>query len=280
MESFPLPKSKTDVRAFLGLASYYQRFIKDFADIAKPLTGLTKMRGNPKSEWSEIAQNAFSSLKAHLINPPTLSCPHFKSPYILQTSASNSGLCVALAQGKDGKEVVIAYASRQLKDSERKYATLEKECLAIVWGIRYFHYFQYGPRHFAVVTNHCPLQRIKKMEPKNQMIQRWICEIQGYSFSVRHRKGSTNANADALSRCPISSGLEENENCIKGWSIRALELVDISLIQDRDEEIKEMKDYLLNHQMIKECVSSMLSLQKSEESYFITAITSWIMQDF
>ena len=155
VESFPLP---TDVRAFLGLASYYRRFIKDFADIAKPLMELTKKIGNPKFEWSDIAQNAFSSLKARLINSPILSCPDFKSPFILQTDASNSGLGVALAQEKDGKEVVIAYASRQLKDSERKYATIQKECLAIVWGIRYFHYFLYGQPHFTVVTDHCPLQ--------------------------------------------------------------------------------------------------------------------------
>ena len=201
-----------------------------------------------------------------MINPQTLGCPHFKSPYILQTSASNSGLGVALVQDKDGKEVVIAYASRQLKDSERKYATPQKECLAIVWGIRYFHYFQYGQRHFAVVTDHCPLQRIKKMEPKNQMIQSWICEIQGYSFSVRHRKGSTNANADALSHCPISSGLEENENFIKGWSIRALDLVDISLIQDRDEEIKEMKDYLPN-QTVQDCQTKSDKIVKYSSQY-------------
>ena len=65
------------------------------------------------------------------------------------------------------------------------------------------------------------------MEPKSQMIQRWICEIQGYSFSVQHRNGTANANADALSRCPITSELEEDETCMKSWDIGALELVDV-----------------------------------------------------
>ena len=125
-----------------------------------------------------------------------------------------------------------------------KNATIQKECLAIVWGIKYFHYFLYGQPHFLVLTDHCPLQWLKKMEPKNQMIQRWICEIQGYSFSVKHRKGTTNANADALSRCPITSGLEENENCIKSWDIATLVVVDISQRQDEDPEIKQLKDYL------------------------------------
>jgi len=124
----------------------------------------------------------FSSLKACLINPAILRCLDFKSPFILQMDASNSGLGVVLDQEKDGKEVVIAYAGRQLKDSEREYATIQKECLAILWGIRHFHYFFHGPPHFTVVMDHCPLQWIKKMELKKHMIQRWFCEIQVYSF--------------------------------------------------------------------------------------------------
>eukprot|EP00112_Aurelia_sp_Birch-Aquarium-sp1_P020587 Seg534.5 transcript_id=Seg534.5/GoldUCD/mRNA.D3Y31 product="hypothetical protein" pseudo=true protein_id=Seg534.5/GoldUCD/D3Y31 len=64
------------------------------------------------------------------------------------------------------------------------------------------------------------------------MIQRWICEIQGYSFNVKHRAGAANGNADALSRCPISSELSESENCDNRWDITALELVDISSLQD------------------------------------------------
>ena len=82
------------------------------------------------------------------------------------------------------------------------------------------------------------------MKTKNQMIQRWICEIQGYSFNVKHRAGSTNGNADALSRCPISSDLSESEHCDSRWDIAALESVEISSRQDEDKEMKEMKDFL------------------------------------
>ena len=118
VEDFPIPTNRTEVRAFLGLASYYRRFIKDFADIAKPLTELTKTKTNCKFEWSEEAQNAFGVLKSRLINSPVLKCPDFKRPLILQTDASNYGIGVVLAQERDGEEIVIAYASRQLKDSE------------------------------------------------------------------------------------------------------------------------------------------------------------------
>ena len=84
-----------------------------------------------------------------------------------------------------------------------------------MWGIKYFHYYLHGQLHFTIVTDHCPLQWIKWMQPKNEMIKRWICEIRGYSFSVQHRQRARNGNADALSRCPISSELEEKEKCMK-----------------------------------------------------------------
>ena len=268
VKDFPIPKSKTDVRAFLGLASYYRRFIKDFAEIAKPLTELTKTKNNCKFEWCEKTQNAFELLKSRLLNPPILRCPDFKCPFILQTDASNYGLGVVLAQERDGEEIVIAYASRQLKESERKYATIQKECLAIVWGIKYFHYFLFGQPHFTIITDHCPLQWIKKMEPKSQMIQRWICEIQGYSFSVQHRNGTANANADALSRCPITSELEEDETCMKSWDIGALELVDVTQLQDSDEEIKELKDYLSDG-TLPECSASKNKIKKYAPQYLL-----------
>eukprot|EP00795_Rhopilema_esculentum_P017524 gene17524-9148_t len=146
----------------------------------------------------------------------------------------------------NNKEVVIAYASRQLRPSELKYATIQKECLAIVWGIKHFHYYLYGQPSFSVITDHCPLQWIKRMQAKNQMIQRWICELQGYSFNVLHRSGKSNGNADALSRCPITSSLEDTESCIKSWDVAVLDAVDVSGLQDEEQEMKEMKDYLSN----------------------------------
>ena len=107
----PIPKSNTDIRAFLGLASYYRRFIKDIAEIAKSLTELTKTKNNCKFEWCEKTQNIFELLKSRLLNPPILKCPDFKCPLILQTDASNYGLGVVLAQERDGEEIVIEYAS-------------------------------------------------------------------------------------------------------------------------------------------------------------------------
>ena len=203
-----------------------------------------------------------------MINPTVLRYPDFKCLFILQTDASNYGLGVLLVQERDGEEIVIAYASRQLQENERKYATIQKERLAIVWGIKYFHYFLYGQPHFTGAMDHCPLQWIKKMVPKSHIIQRWIYEIQGYSFSVHHRKGIANINADALSRCPIMSQLEEDETCIKSWQIVALELVDVSQLQDSDEETKQLKDYLLDGTLL-ECSANKNKIKKYANQYLL-----------
>ena len=249
VRNFPTPVNKTEVRAFLGVASYYRRFIENFAGIAKPLTELTKTKGNLCFVWKSEAEAEFNKLKDLLTQAPILGCPDYKSPFILQTDASINGIGVVLAQMQQGKEVVIAYASRQLKPSEVKYAAIQKECLALVWGIKHFHYYLCGQPSFTVITDHCLLQWIKRMQPKNQMIQRWICELQGYSFTVSHRAGKPNGNADALSRCPISSNLDESENCSKSWDIAVLDAVDISDKQDSDRDIKELKDFLADWTM-------------------------------
>ena len=268
VKNFPIPRNRTEVRAFLGLASYYRRFIQDFATIAKPLTELTKTKGNSLFSWTQEADIAFAKLKNLLIQAPILGCPDYKSPFIVQTDASNHGIGVVLAQNQKGKEVVIAYASRQLRPSEIKYAAIQKECLAIVWGIKHFHYYLYGQPNFTVITDHCPLQWIKRMQPKNQMIQRWICELQGYSFTVSHRAGKSNGNADALSRCPISSNLDELESCSKSWDVAILDAVDISDQQDSDLSIREMKDFLANEKLPKD-LDSRKKVEYFSDNYFL-----------
>ena len=106
------------------------------------------------------------------------------------------------------------------------------------------------------------------MEPMSQMIQRWKCEIQGYSFSVHNRKGTANVNADALSQCAITSDLEENEICMKSWDIGALELFDVIKLQDSEEEIKELKDYLSDG-TLPECSASKNKIKKYLPQYLL-----------
>ena len=106
------------------------------------------------------------------------------------------------------------------------------------------------------------------MQPKNQMIQRWICELQGYSFTVCHRTGKSSRKADALSRCPIFSTLDELQSCSKSWEVAILDIVDVSDQQNSDLSIREMKDFLANKKFLED-IDSRKTAEYFSEDYFL-----------
>ena len=118
------PTSVREVRSFIGLCSYYRRFVKDFGKIAKPLHKLTKK--DARFKWAGDCQSAFDQLKSILINAPILAFPDFSTPFILDTDASDMTIGAVLSQIQDGSERVIAYASRTLGKTERKYCVTKK----------------------------------------------------------------------------------------------------------------------------------------------------------
>ena len=133
ISSFPKPGTKTAVRAFLGLAGYYRRFIPDFASVAAPLTDLTKKSVPNSGVWNEGCQRAFETLKKALISEPVLSSPDVSNTFIVQTDAnSDRGVGAVLSQvQEDGQEHPVGYYSRKLLAREQRYSTIEMECLAI-----------------------------------------------------------------------------------------------------------------------------------------------------
>src|SRR5262249_24118346 len=152
IKDFPKPTDVTDVRAALGLFSYYRKFVKNFSKIAAPLTELLKKE--TPFHWDDEQQNAFDHLKKCLMNAPTLQYPDFERPFVLYTDASGTGLGAVLSQkDDDNKERVIAYASRSLNKAERNYGITDKECLAIIWAVKHFEQYL-GLLPFQVVTDH------------------------------------------------------------------------------------------------------------------------------
>ena len=198
------PKNVEQVRTFLGLAGYYRRFIPNFASLSAPLVALTKKAS--KFHWGAPEQNAFEVLQQLLCSAPVLSYPNFAQHFILQTDASDLGLGAVLTQ-KDGlgQEHVISYASRSLSDREKRYSATEKEALAVVFATDHFRAYLLG-RHFTLFTDHSALRWLHSVEPKGR-IGRWVMDLQEYDFAVFHRPGSTNGNADALSRLPLQEPL-------------------------------------------------------------------------
>ena len=154
IQAFKVPKRKKDLRAFLGLTGYYRRFVPRYADIAAPLTNLTGKLFPEKLKWEEQHQAAYSSLKEYLKDDTVVMGPDYSTPFLLQTDASEVDIGAVLSQLDEQKQDrPVAYFSRKLKRAERNYATVERECLAIVGGIKHFEVYLTGVP-ITVVTDH------------------------------------------------------------------------------------------------------------------------------
>ena len=207
---YPLPKTQTEIKGFLGLLGYYRKFIKDFAKLTKPMTKCLK-KGSHVEHNDEFLQ-CFEICKHLLIQDPILKYPDFSKDFVLTTDASNIALGAVLSQVYDGQEHPICYASRTLNDTENKYSPIEKELLAIMWAVKYFRPYLYG-RKFKIITDHAPLQWLNSIKEPNAKLFRWKLKLQEYNFDVIHKPGKLNTNADALSRIKIDLNANEtNDN--------------------------------------------------------------------
>lgn len=221
--NFKTPSNVHELRQFLGLASYFRKFIKGFATIAKPLTMLTKKT----SEWCwgpEQAE-AVESLKQVLTSDPVLAIYSPTRETQLHTDASKLGLGGVLLQQLENAEwKAVAYASRQTTATEVKYHSFELEALAVVFSIQKFKVYLTGIK-FRVVTDCSALRLAWSKRDLSPRIARWWLDLQEYDFDVEHRPGTSMVHVDALSRNPVSiQHIEEKDF--------------INTLQDADEEVQ------------------------------------------
>ncbi|GJS40242.1 putative reverse transcriptase domain-containing protein [Tanacetum coccineum] len=187
------PKSPTEIRQFLGLAGYYQRFIEGFSKIAKPMTKLTQKK--VKFEWGDKQEAAFQLLKQKLCSAPILALPEGSEDFIVYCDASIKGLGAVLMQ----REKVISYASRQLKIHEKNYTTHDLELGAVVFALKIWRHYLYGTK-CTVFTDHKSLQHILDQKELNMRQRRWLELLSDYDCDIRYHPGKANVVADALSR--------------------------------------------------------------------------------
>ena len=203
VREFPQPKDIHDVRRFLGLSSYYRRFIPNFARIAQPLHQLTAK--GVSFEWTADCEAAFKTLKDKLTVSPVLAYPSFDRDFTLETDASVQGLGAILSQVQDdGKLHPVAYASRALNPSEKNYSVTELETLAVVWAITHFHSHLYG-NNVHVLTDHSAVKAILETPNPTGKHARWWTRVYGRGVKdvrITYRAGRENVAADALSRSP------------------------------------------------------------------------------
>nr|XP_043067227.1 uncharacterized protein K02A2.6-like [Drosophila bipectinata] len=213
------PSNLQQLEAFMGKVNYYCNFIPNYSQLAAPLNQLR--RKNVAHLFGPQQEQAFTTLKSHVINATQLA--HFDEnlPLVLATDASSFGIGVVLSHIQhDGKERPIVFASKTLDKHQVKYSQIEKEGLSIIFGVKRFHQYLYG-RKFTLITDHKPLVTIfnpGKHLPlmTSNRLQRWAIILMAYIFEIQYRSTSAHGNADALSRLPVGMDPEfdrEEEAC-------------------------------------------------------------------
>ena len=203
---WPIPRNVTEVKRFLGLASYYRRFIANFAEIAKPLHKLTEK--DVTFAWTNESDRAFKKLKEVLCSAPILVFPREGAEFILDTDASGESVGAVLSQkSEEGDEKVIAYYSKVLSKRERQYCVTRRELLAVVQAVSHFHCYLYG-QNFKIRTDHSALQWLLRFRHLEGQVARWMEVLGEYDFRIEFRPGKGHQNADAMSRRPCV-----NHNC-------------------------------------------------------------------
>ena len=240
VRNFPVPQTQRQLRGFLGLCNYYRKFVRNYAKICIPLNALLKndvRRTFSKTDWTQECQTAFDELKNALLSPPILRYPDMKREFILSTDASGGALGYILGQIDDkGGEYVIAYGGRAIRPDEQKWNTSELECLAIISGIETFkHYLTH--QHFTVFTDHSALQWLMTKREPTGRLARWCLKIQSYHFTVKHRKGSQNQNADAISRIDYSQMPESEQHASKIIELPSKSFV--ALLEDQTNSVTQ-----------------------------------------
>jgi len=197
IQEWPVPRCLREVRAFVGLASYYMRFVSIFAAIAEPLTSLTKK--GTRFKWTEHTQEAFDKLKQALLNTPILAFPYPHIPCILDTDASDVAIGGVLSQVVEGQEKSIAFFSRVMNPTQRRYCATRRELLAVIAALQHFRHYLLNV-HIILRTDHHSLKWLRTFKNPEGILARWVETLAEFDYSVQHRPGRLHCNADALSR--------------------------------------------------------------------------------
>ena len=193
IREWPTPTTATMVRSFLGLAGFYRRFVRDFSSLAAPLHELTKK--GVTIEWSDIHTKAFEALKDRLCNAPLLQLPDFSKTFEVECDASDVGIGGVLLQDRQP----IAYFSEKLTGATRNYQTYDKELFALIRVLKTWQHYIW-PKEFVIHSDHAALAHLKSQATLSRRHARWVEFMETFPYVVRHKKGSDNVVADALSR--------------------------------------------------------------------------------
>ena len=245
IRSFPAPTNQTELRSFLGLVNQLGFFIPDLAHISRPLNAL--LRKDTAFLWSHDQEEAFQACKHVLTEQLHVGAFNPRSKTVLLTDASRTkGLGFALMQydGSGRAQRMVRCGSRALRPPETRYATIELEALAVVYGIEQCSFFLQGAPSFTVVTDHKPLEGLfgKDIgEVNNSRLLRFRERLMPYVFDLKWSPGKEHLIADALSRSPVFDPAEDED--VEHESIFALNVPNsLQLAATSDSSYRQIVD--------------------------------------
>lgn len=242
--NYPKPRTYRDMKRFLGLTSWYRKFIKNFAEIAAPLHDLTAGKSKYNVlKWTADSEHAFNELKNCLVSAPVLATPDFNKPFSIHCDASNFAIGAVLTQEIDNEPHPIAYISRKLRGAEVNYHTTEKECLAVVFALDKFRAYIEGYK-FKVYTDHNALIWLFKKENLESRLARWVAKISQHDFETFYTKGKSNIVPDALSRIPEINLISFDVQPQDEWYLKMLSKVALNPVRFKNWKIDDGKLYI------------------------------------
>ena len=249
----PDPRNISELRSFLGMVNYYGKFLPNLATTLSPLYHL--LRQTTSWRWGPKQKRAFRKVKRLLKSSRVLTHFDDQLPLLLECDASPYGLGAVLShEMPDGSERPICFASRTLTKAEQNYSHLDKEALAIIFGVRKYHQYLFG-RPFQIKTDHKPLTHIfdeSRVVPAmaSGRIQRWALMLGAYDYRIRYRQGKSNCNADALSRLPLPTADQEVPqpaevvHLMEHLSTTPLSSAQIRLWTDSDRTLSKVRQWV------------------------------------
>ncbi|CAI5657039.1 unnamed protein product [Oreochromis niloticus] len=204
----PAPKDMAALRSFLGLTSWFSKFLPNYVMVVEPLRELLRTSQTAELQWTDAVNESFNKLKEMLLKSPALAIFNPNLPTFISTDASDYGLGAVLTQmNSSNEERVVAFGSRTLSPAERKYSKIEKEALACVWAVERWRTYIWG-RRFTLRTDHQALTTLlstKGMNRAGMRIARWSARLMCFQYDLEYRPGSQNVIADCMSRVPLHS---------------------------------------------------------------------------
>lgn len=255
IQNLPTPTNVAEVKTFLGLVSHYSKFVPRLATLANPLYALT--RKEVPWKFGPLEKKAVEAIKVELLSDKILIAYNDKLPLVLTTDASPVGISAVLAHKCAEGLRPVAYASRTLTAAEKNYAQIDREALAVVFGVKYFHQYLYG-RKFTLRTDNRALTFIFKEDKpipvmSAQRVQRYAIFLAGYNYRIEHVRAAEIPHVDALSRLPMKArdsinpeGIDKAYiNCIFE-NVRTLADLDIAHFTQHDTVLKQVFDRILH----------------------------------